>query len=169
MTVEPIDLEQYERSYCGCDMCKAACHNMPGMLAPGDLQQIAVECDKEPTDLSWVNTHFCASAGAAVLIDGNPARIPTIVPAQKPNGHCVFLNDEDRCEIHRVAPFGCRCFNVCDEENREEDLDSSSACLAQCAADDRYRGTWAWLRSHGSIASPLRDRRSALQAELDEI
>lgn len=168
--LQPEKLGAFERSYCDCDKCKAACHTMPGMLAPGDMAYIAVHQGVEPGDLDWTAANFEASPGAMVQMEGLLGRIPTIVPAQRPDGRCVFLTDDDRCGIHKVAPFGCRCFNVCDgPESHEDAVRSSSAALACCAGDLDYIQVWAWLKSVGSTATPTNQRRSALRRKLDEI
>ena len=38
-------------------------------------------------------------------------KLPTITPAVKPDGSCVFLTAEGKCQIHEVSPYGCAFFD----------------------------------------------------------
>jgi Fe-S-cluster containining protein len=42
---------------------------------------------------------------------GQTFRIGTITPRMRA-GRCVFLDGEDRCTIHAVAPAGCALFDT---------------------------------------------------------
>jgi Fe-S-cluster containining protein len=42
---------------------------------------------------------------------GRVRRIGSITPRMR-KGRCVFLDENDRCKIHEVAPFGCAYFDV---------------------------------------------------------
>lgn len=56
---------------------------------------------------------FRRSPGALVrTIDGSVRRIETIAPAADLTGRCVFLDINDRRQIHAVAPFGCSMFDM---------------------------------------------------------
>jgi Fe-S-cluster containining protein len=56
---------------------------------------------------------FKASRGTTISYKGRIARIGTITPERNKNtGHCVFLDKDDRCMIHSVAPFGCAYFDT---------------------------------------------------------
>src|SRR5688500_18711311 len=99
--------DQFQRSKCDCAGCVACCKAMPGMLIPGDAERIESTRPK-----LFPSEYLVASAGALVVYRGKPMRIPTIVPAQKPDGSCVFFDDQDRCTIHGVAPYGCSHFDT---------------------------------------------------------
>lgn len=51
--------------------------------------------------------NLLASPGAIVMQAGRVFQIPTLVPRRKPDGSCIFLDENDRCRIHEVSPFGC--------------------------------------------------------------
>lgn len=73
---------------------------------------------------------LAASPGALVGVTGSQGlvtyRVGTIVPRTVPGtSRCVFLDDEDHCRIHPVAPFGCAMF------------DSHMG-----AGEAQYRSTW---------------------------
>jgi Fe-S-cluster containining protein len=54
-----------------------------------------------------------ASPGALVrdTSTSRTHRIGTITPRWQ-KGRCVFLDTNDRCTIHRVAPFGCSHYDT---------------------------------------------------------
>lgn len=170
-TPKPSELQQFERSYCKCDKCRSGCKAMPGMLSPGDIDNIAEYLGKEP-DEEFVSEHFAASEGALVRIQecGTLARIPTIVPKQKENGECVFLTEDGRCGVHPVSPFGCRCFNICGEapSQIEEDTHKSQTVLACIAGNIDYNMLHQWLGTTGHVARPLHQRKSHLMDLLEE-
>lgn len=53
-----------------------------------------------------------SAAGALVRSRGRPFRIPTLVPARRPDGACTFLTADGRCAVHAVSPFGCAFFDT---------------------------------------------------------
>jgi Fe-S-cluster containining protein len=55
---------------------------------------------------------FVASPGSMVKSSsGEVFRVGTICPDYR-KGRCVFLDENDRCKIHAVAPFGCAYFDT---------------------------------------------------------
>lgn len=165
-----MHLDQYERSYCDCRKCLAACRHMPGMLSPLDVDRIS-DYMRVPDDdwTEWFRDHFVASEGAVVVRKGTLERIGTITPAQREDGSCVFLNDDGRCSIHPVAPFGCAQFDVCAGPEESDDHDAkSSACLQAIVQSPDYGLLWLELCDKGRLAPPLKERRQNLQAELDD-
>jgi Fe-S-cluster containining protein len=150
---------------------------MPGSLAPGDLQRISdylgvtPDQEKYPGKLlpEFMN-NFVASEGPLVKRDGEYKRIPTIVPAQKDNGRCVFLSSKDECTISPVAPFGCSQFNTCDgEEHAICSTTKFNALLNSIMSDVGYLIWWAWLKAQGKVAAPMKDRREAFQNEIRKL
>lgn len=173
-------LEQYERTYCDCNKCSLACRHMPGSLAPGDLENIAKFCgetDERGVPGSFLEEYFVASDGPIVRTlvpdpDGPPRlvdhRIPTIVPRQEGDGSCTFLDEDGKCIIHPVAPFGCRMFNVCDDPDEKgfEDSQKSAAMLRFIVQNPGYFQAWKWLKERGKVAKPLLERREDLSNAL---
>jgi len=166
---------------------------MPGMLAPGDMERIAKfstgldpesiaeEIQGNTDDLnilnqandviSWIETHFAASPGAMVLArDGKTYQIPTIVPAQKEDGSCVFLDENDRCTIHPVSPFGCQQFKICEEDPMliKGGQDKVSHCLSAIAVDEQYMMAHAMLQAEGLVPKPLPERKKDLLRLIQE-
>jgi Fe-S-cluster containining protein len=106
----------FERTICACPQDVAYCKTKPGPLIPSDLKPIGdrlVELGRiqRPEEVAQF---LQASPGATVgdLRTRTAFQIPTITPAQHSSGRCVFLNWEDRCDIHAVAPAGCRFFDA---------------------------------------------------------
>ena len=57
-------------------------------------------------------------------------RVGSITPKRKKDGSCVFLDANDRCSIHPVAPMGCAFFDM-HMTKREGDARSSFVIQAQ--------------------------------------
>lgn len=102
----------FERTACSCDECIACCKRQPGSLAPGEFERIEAYLKE---DRETAKSHFWASPGAVVgkVVEGalKTFSIGTITPRME-NGRCVFLNEQDRCRIWPVAPFGCAMFDT---------------------------------------------------------
>jgi Fe-S-cluster containining protein len=156
---------------------------MPGCLVPGDLEAIKdylnIKDGVEHTE--WIYENFRASRGAKVLrkITGNPMpevfEVPSLVPAQKPDGSCVFLSDNGECNIHPVAPFGCAYLDM-HMGLEEADERSNATVMSQMAAlvglDDKsnmYRSAVLELAERDLIAPPLEERRANLEKDLKEV
>ena len=95
------------RTECACAACTQCCRDYPGHLIPGDLERIA---DFMSMRLEEAQKFFWASRGALVMDTrtGVVRRIGTITPRyDRRKKRCVFLDDQSRCLIHAVAPFGC--------------------------------------------------------------
>lgn len=153
---------QTERTYCDCRRCKAFCRTMPGDLAPGDLERIANYLGIELTD-EFVHKNFLAAQGRTLPEDGTDKIVPTIVPAQKTDGSCVFLTSDERCAIHTVAPFGCSKFNYCDEPT-PDDFRRMKRMLNEAQHDDEYLSQWARLFVKKHKAPPLGDQMTSFKS-----
>lgn len=177
MPTPPDPKRVFERTTCACDLCRVPCRHMPGCLIPGELEEIAKHqgVDLEtPEGEHWVQDHFRASNGARVY---HPASrlmmdVPTIVPAQQPNGRCVFLTDEDSCSIHEVAPFGCSYHDLHlgkDEADRRSDLCVQVQLHDALNVGDHTNRWMTMLASLGLTAPSLVFRRDRFLAELKEV
>lgn len=99
----------FERTTCACDGCTKLCKRQPGPLASRDFIRIQRHLQVTPDALK---EKLWASPGALVKDGyGKVERIGTITP-QFQRGRCVFLDANDRCSIHPVAPFGCAYFDT---------------------------------------------------------
>lgn len=146
---------------------------MPGCLVPGDLERIQ-EFVGDPRP-EFVLENFVASDGAKVAkqIKGTTyiIAVPSIVPAQKADGRCVFLDDQDRCKIHPVSPFGCSRHDThlsAAEGNRR----MTWGLTEQIAAHQTNAPYSLWcqvLDGLGLKAAPLEQRRAAMNEEFDRV
>jgi hypothetical protein len=137
----------YPRSVCACADCTAGCRHLPGYLVPADLDRIRAHLAPEEDLLSWARRCLLASPGALVARGGKRFRIPTLVPARRPDGACLFLTDAGRCVIHAVSPFGCAFFDV-HQDIAEGDARSAAglqAVLSDWRADGPYAEVWRAL------------------------
>lgn len=100
----------FNRTTCACEQCRACCKRQPGSLASGDLERIQDYLGLQDDE---VKDWFWASPGALVKdsLTGRVQRVGTITPRFK-KGRCVFLDKDERCTIHQVAPFGCSHFDT---------------------------------------------------------
>lgn len=173
MSEHPVDaaslraaLDEQPRSQCACMGCISWCCAMPGALAPGDLERIQTYVGN--TSEAFVETHFVASEGALVQRGGDTFRIPSITPAQKPDGACVFLDEHMRCSIHAVAPFGCSHFD-CKQASPESNYRLRLLISAQAqafATNDTYAQQHQHLAAAGHRAPPLHVRRARYSAAM---
>ena len=100
----------FARTTCACAECVQCCRDQPGCLIPGDMERIAAHLGET---LDEAKRHFWSSPGA-LLMDrqtGRQFRVRTITPKRE-HGRCVFLDEQDRCRVHAVAPAGCAHFDV---------------------------------------------------------
>lgn len=160
-----------DRTNCGCERCVAACKCMPGMLVPGDLREIA-DFMGEPYVNGAVLQHFVASDGAVVAVKTAGGRqlmrIPTIVPKSREDGSCVFLDENDRCVIHEVAPYGCRNFCVHGERTADDDMKVADG-LWKITQSEEYLRTHLVMQVAGQVAKPLAERKRMLNTMLAQI
>lgn len=98
----------FERTTCACADCAACCKSQPGPLIPGDAERMAAHLG---ITLDEVKQFLWASPGALVRRGDQTFSIKTITP-RLVKGRCVFLDENDRCKIHPVAPFGCAYSDV---------------------------------------------------------
>lgn len=98
----------FNRTTCACENCVRCCKRQPGALALGDYERIRVYL--QTTD-DQLQAKLCASPGSLVVRNGKTERVGSITPRMH-KGRCVFLDANDRCSIHAVAPFGCSMFDT---------------------------------------------------------
>lgn len=97
----------FERTRCSCPGCVRCCYRHPGPLAVGDYERIAAVVGEDVA-----REKLRRSYGALLASSYGIVRVPTITPAMRDDGGCVFLTEEDRCSIHESAPAGCALFDV---------------------------------------------------------
>ena len=100
----------FERTTCACPECVNCCYRQPGPLVPGDFERIQAHLG---VDDAGMRKLFWKSPGALVMnaLTRQTRRIGTITP-KRVAGKCVFLDGNERCTIHEVAPAGCRYFDT---------------------------------------------------------
>lgn len=166
--------DELPRTECSCEACQIGCRTLPGMLGVGDLERIADHV--APSDLGcWIDEHFVASEGAKVGRYNDHGsidvfQIPTITPAQEPNGHCTFYK-HGRCSIHAVSPLGC---SHVDPHMSKEQGDAVVHPALGEIADDKWRDgpywrTWQHLAAAGLVARPRAERRAAFEREFAKV
>lgn len=106
--IKPPD-ELFIRRVCACRKCTIPCETMPGNLIPSDLPKIAAYLGNTIPEMEPL---LLASPGVVVKTDDTIHRFGTLIPATKPDGSCIFLTEDKRCAIHKVAPFGCAYFDM---------------------------------------------------------
>jgi len=111
-----MDDHHFERTVCACSRCVQCCKRQPGAFAAGEVERLVEHVSKTEglnaeEALMSVKARIWASPGSLVIWHGKMVRIGSITPRYK-HGRCVFLDANDRCSIHSVAPFGCAMFDT---------------------------------------------------------
>lgn len=155
-----------KRTTCACNTCVTNCKYMPGMLIPSDLERMI----SGVSDVQrWALSNLLASPGALVRhgATGQVFRIPTLVPAVKPDGSCIHLTPEDRCDIHQIAPFGCAFFDCKSDPSPSNSLSVSGmqAIMAAHANGDLYAQLWKYLWENDKRQYPADVLRHLMQQE----
>lgn len=153
-------LPPFPRTTCDCAQCTEFCHTKPGMLIPADLFRIPdfLISEGRATIRQDLFPLIRASKGAIVGKYNTQGeidrfRIGTITPAMK-DGRCIFLTEEDRCNIHAVSPFGCAFFD--DHMDRTEGDRRSMWGLVQISQAPAYQQLRQLLIDmHGEPVEPL--------------
>lgn len=154
---EPRTEFGFTRTTCDCRSCSVFCEHMPGTLAPSDVRRIAAHLGYGDDVYTFAAERLLASEGALVIKDGKQFRVPTMTPAQRADGSCIFLDAQKRCSIHAVSPFGCA---FVDQHMSNADWQArSKATMAAIYADAEYKTIWDYLHNMGKDALPLETRR----------
>lgn len=157
----------FERTVCACAECTINCHFIPGYLIPADLKRIAARLGYDDL-IEFAINNLLASPGATVLDGGQVRQIPTLVPARRSDGACLFLDGQNRCSIHDGSPFGCAFFDV--HQSREESDRRSGNGLAEIdrawSEGHLYAQLWLLLRMLGLIAPSPATARANMNAAL---
>jgi hypothetical protein len=172
MTKQPLPLIDpgrtefgYARSTCACADCAAGCRHLPGYLVPADLERLRDHLAPGEDLFAWARRSLLASPGALVARGEKVFSIPTLVPARRADGACLFLTEADRCAIHAAAPFGCAFFDV-HQAAAEADARSAAglrAVLADWLAGGPYAEVWRALDAAGLRAPPPEVGRALLR------
>jgi Fe-S-cluster containining protein len=131
-------------------------YTIAGHLGYDDLVNFAME-------------NLLASPGATVLVDGQVAQIPTLVPNRRPDGVCRFLDPDNRCSIYAVSPYGCAFFD-CHQSQREADIRSCrglQAIAREWSVGGLYARIWVALHIAGFHAPSPTTARARLRAAIE--
>lgn len=158
----------FERTVCSCEECIDHCKYLPGYLIPADLERIARFLGFRNI-VTFAIEHLLASSGATVMQAGRIFRIPTLVPRRKADGTCVFLDENNRCRIHAVSPFGCSFFDS-HQSGEEADMRSGFGLyeIARLWSNPNihsYTIIWKILNGAGSRAVPAHIARQRMETE----
>jgi Fe-S-cluster containining protein len=90
---------------------------------------------------------------------GQIRRIRTLAPARRQDGACLFLDEEDRCRIHNVSPYGCSHFDA-RQTNEEADCRSN---------EGHYHVDLAWKNDHLFMIVSLLQRKNTSIRRMKEL
>lgn len=158
----------FARTECACAECVMNCQHMPGYLIPEDLTAIAAELGYDNWE-KFAFENLAASQGATVMMrDGQTLQIPTLVPQRQANGACKFLDENQRCRLHAVSPFGCSFFD-CRQSRAEADARSVrglQAIVESWQQRGAYAHHWLLLDAHGIHAVPPLEAKARISAAM---
>jgi len=160
---------------CSCWECQLPCLSMPGALSAGDLTRLSELRGPWQTEESWYQEHLRASTGSTLMSSrtGQVIRIPSLVPAQRPNRQCHWF-DCGKCAVHAISPWGCRGFDAhqSDDEATRLQRESITERASLFSRETKYSRTWEMLWGLGlrvdseSNARALRVVRSEMIYEV---
>jgi Fe-S-cluster containining protein len=157
----------FERTVCACPDCKRYCEYLPGVVIPSDLERLTEYLGySSPVEFALEN--LLASPGATVIDGGQIRQVPSLVPARDQSGACLFLDEESRCRIHSVSPFGCGYFDhhqTNEEANRRSNAAYHQIDLAW-KSNDLYARIWLLLKVMGRVAPPPTELRARMRAAI---
>ena len=158
---------KHKRTSCSCEKCVALCKTIPGPLAPGDFGQIADYLGVE-FSAEWLEAHFRADEPDNPQIPTTfGTMISTLSPAQREDGRCVFLTDDDQCRIHPVSPFGCSRVNACSACQFTDELINDLVDAIQ--QDAPYALAWGQLHKDGMVSRSKEEQLADLKEAIDRI
>ena len=106
-------LSEFSRSECACRTCQSACENMPGWFLPKEVEAAATVLGLSTREFvsRYTTVDFWVDDPTVYLLrprqifePGGGMASGSIFP---PEGRCVFLTPDGRCEIHVAKPFEC--------------------------------------------------------------
>ena len=153
----------FARTDCACADCARHCRQVPGYLIPADVPRISryLGC---ASPFVFALKYLLASPGATVARGGELCQIPTLVPRRQENGVCVFLDENNRCHIHAIAPYGCSFFDAhqpsAEADERSRRGLAEIACHWAQAPRTLYALLWQWLYRTGRHAIPVHIARA---------
>jgi Fe-S-cluster containining protein len=165
----------FDRTECACADCIKNCLHIPGYLNPADVKRIGRHLGYTSL-FKFAFDYLLASPGATVMQAGRIFQIPTLVPRRKADGSCIFLDENNRCRIHEVSPFGCAFFDA--HQSHAEADERSSRGLQEIALQwamhplgHAYTIIWRMLHIANLRAMPAhlaRAHMAQLSAAADE-
>src|SRR5918912_777353 len=165
--VEPRAEFGFKRSVCACHECTANCKFIPGYLVHADIERISRSLDYSNI-VTFALENLAASPGATVMnAEGRVFQIPTLVPRRRDDGSCKFLDEQNRCSIHAVSPFGRAFFDAhqsTDEANRKSGRGLQEVAEQWVAGRaSLYAMIWRLLYPEGHRAIPPQVARKRME------
>lgn len=160
----------FERTECACAECAMNCRFIPGYLVPADLERICRALGYSNV-ITFALENLDASPGATVMQSGRVFQIQTLVPRRKEDGSCIFLDEQNRCRIHDVSPYGCAFFDA--HQSHAESQRRSGRGLQEIARhwavrpnSHAYTVIWKLLYATGFRAVPAHIARRRMASSL---
>jgi hypothetical protein len=157
----------FERTQCSCHAYTISCRHIPGYLLPSDLLRLSEVHQPKLDILTWASQYLLASPGAIVARKGHLLRIPTLVPARRDDGACIFLTTQNACAVHAVAPFGCAFFDahMSGVQADHRSLAGLHTIARAWQANELYATLWWALYQAGHVAPAPEEARRRMQQE----
>lgn len=166
----------YPRTECNCADCTINCEFIPGFLVPADLERLHKRIAPEQKLFSFAKQYLRASPGATILeargfnqhgLVAELVQIPTLVPARKSDGSCVFLDEDKSCSIHEVAPYGCAFFDSHQSHamSNEKSLRALQV-IRETEPTSQYKQLWNRLHERGLTTPRPEVSRERMAEEL---
>lgn len=103
---------------CSCESCARACLNRPGYFAPGEAIKAAEflgltlrEFFDKYLVVDFQTDHTGLKVSYYLLMPATVGEQGTVAGYIPKRGRCIFLNKENRCDIHSVKPKECRLYD----------------------------------------------------------
>jgi Fe-S-cluster containining protein len=127
-----------------CKKCGHCCKYSSGFLIETDITKIKDFLDIDEKELKEKYLENVDLFNTVMFR-------PKILRDGKPFGKCIFLNDDDKCKIHKVKPMQCK-IGICDEKHGHEIMEWFY--LNYCVKPFNRSSLLQWqarLKSHDTI------------------
>jgi hypothetical protein len=138
---------------------------MPGALVRGDLNRL-MPYDAVPID--WAVQHLRASTGSLIATAaGEYMQVPSLVPAQREDGSCHWLNEDGTCQVHADAPYGCAFHDehMPPDQHRARQLAAILDRIKAFQSEGAYRLIWDYLNAMDLTTVAIANRAACNAAD----
>lgn len=156
---------------CSCEVCVSACRKKPGWFLPEEIKPAAELLGLSEKDFfdKYLSVDYYGNTDGFlfVLAPATENSEPGKEYPLEPGGRCIFLDEDNKCQIHAAKPYECKSYDHRGSQSSQDDAKDNHKAVAEAWVPHLWKIKELLGRDPEVIANPLEAMLFFLKALAD--